>query len=380
MKKKRLLLFFNHFSPAYKAGGPIRSLYNLVQLLSDQFDFYIITSAYDLSETKPLNGISPNVWLSNPNYKIIYLNKTTANIGNIRTLINEVKPNIIYLNGLFSYTYFMIPLKILVLSGNENCKLIIAARGMLQSGALQAKFFKKLLYLRILKLFLQKLQFTWHATDAQEKRDIINRFKSNAIINVVPNIPIWPLTSFTSLTKKPGSLKLIYLSLIAQKKNLLYALQVLKQLDLPIIYHIYGPIKDEAYWLKCKAFMLSLPKYIQVVYKGDVLPENIQHTFLKYHALFLPTHGENFGHAIYECLSSGRPAIISNATPWNHINNANAGAAHPIIATGMFMQSISNMYSMGQYEWEESAINAYELACNFWQHSNLKNSYLQLFN
>ncbi len=39
----------------------------------------------------------------------------------------------------------------------------------------------------------------------------------------------------------------------------------------------------------------------------------------------LPTAGENFGHAIFEALSSGVPALISDQTPWRGLAEAKAG-------------------------------------------------------
>ena len=43
------------------------------------------------------------------------------------------------------------------------------------------------------------------------------------------------------------------------------------------------------------------------------------------HVFVLPSKSENFGHAIYEALSAGRPVITSQNTPWNELQPANAG-------------------------------------------------------
>ena len=39
----------------------------------------------------------------------------------------------------------------------------------------------------------------------------------------------------------------------------------------------------------------------------------------------MPSKSENFGHALYEALSAGRPVITSHTTPWNGLEKAGAG-------------------------------------------------------
>ena len=52
-KKIRILIFIDWFLPAYKAGGPIRSIANLVDNLHADFDFYIVTGDRDLGDKNP---------------------------------------------------------------------------------------------------------------------------------------------------------------------------------------------------------------------------------------------------------------------------------------------------------------------------------------
>jgi hypothetical protein len=43
----RLLILYDYFDPAYKAGGPIRSLVNLVKVFEEQMDIHILSSDRD---------------------------------------------------------------------------------------------------------------------------------------------------------------------------------------------------------------------------------------------------------------------------------------------------------------------------------------------
>ena len=41
LKMKKILVFIGGYLPGYKYGGALRSLVNLVNLLGDEFEFYI---------------------------------------------------------------------------------------------------------------------------------------------------------------------------------------------------------------------------------------------------------------------------------------------------------------------------------------------------
>lgn len=60
---------------------------------------------------------------------------------------------------------------------------------------------------------------TWHATTEAEKEDIIKIFGVKAQVTVAANIPRPPINEMLLPNKKAGSLRLVYLSLIAAKKT-----------------------------------------------------------------------------------------------------------------------------------------------------------------
>ena len=95
--------------------------------------------------------------------------------------------------------------------------------------------------------------------------------------------------------------------------------------EVSIEYNIYGPIKDKQYWEACEAQIKKLPPNIKVNYHGDIAPDKIEEALAANHVFILPSKSENFGHAIYEALSAGRPVITSNNTPWNKLEAAKAG-------------------------------------------------------
>ena len=64
---------------------------------------------------------------------------------------------------------------------------------------------------------------------------------------------------------------------------------------------------------------------MRVNYKGVIPSEQVPELFGNYHALFMPSQGENFGHTMAEALATGLPLLISDRTPWRGLEAARAG-------------------------------------------------------
>lgn len=143
------------------------------------------------------------------------------------------------------------------------------------------------------------------------------------------------------------------------------------------LLHIYGPIKDEAYWQTCLEAVKESAGKVQ--YKGTVMPENVQDIFSKYHASILLTKGENFGHALYESLSAGRPVITSFFTPWNKLSEKNAGWNVDLSDEKDILKTINGIYNMDQLLFEQFCDGSYQLASKYYQHGFDLLSYRRLF-
>ncbi|MFX7870823.1 hypothetical protein ABTK02_22875, partial [Acinetobacter baumannii] len=59
---KKILIIYEFFYPAFKAGGIIRSLENIINKLDNEYDFYVVTGGYDLGEQIPLKNIELDAW------------------------------------------------------------------------------------------------------------------------------------------------------------------------------------------------------------------------------------------------------------------------------------------------------------------------------
>ncbi|MDZ7604012.1 MAG: hypothetical protein U5K79_00155 [Cyclobacteriaceae bacterium] len=169
MSKTKVLVLYDYFDPAYKAGGPIRSIVNMVKLLEDHLDFYILATNQD--HDGGFLTVKADDWIVyGKNAHVQYLSPGKRTYSNLRQIISKLQPDTVYINGIYSLLFTVYPLWIL--SNNKKCRIIIAPRGMLQKGALAIKATKKRLYLAVLKRLFSMNQILWHVTNDHEASDL----------------------------------------------------------------------------------------------------------------------------------------------------------------------------------------------------------------
>ena len=354
MSKEKLLILSDWYLPGTKAGGPVRSLFSLIELIKNDADIYLITRNTDLGSDLPYNNIKADEWMVKDHVNYYYISGENLSVSNILLLIQQVNAKIIYLNSFWSY-YFSIAIIGLKNKGKVKSNIILAPRGMLGKGALEVKSIKKKIYLFTARLRNLYKNVRFHATNEQEKKDILKHF-SDAGISIIPNLNSIAV-KHKQKEKQSGTLKLFYLSRIVPIKNLDFALQVLKQIntDYQIEYSIYGNIEDTDYWKHCQVLMNQLPPNIKVIYRSEIPFENIHEIISYEHCLFLPTRNENFGHSIVESLICGCPVIISDQTPWNDITETGAGFALALNQPEKFIMAIEAYARKNQKEFEEDS-------------------------
>ncbi|WP_281613886.1 glycosyltransferase [Flammeovirga sp. SubArs3] len=372
MYKPKVFLSYDFFSPAFKAGGPIQSCTNLVQLLENDVDFFIYTTCYDL-DGKKLN-IKKNQWVEfEHKSRVFYADKNFQKYKIIYSLIKKSSADIIYIQGIFSLVYTIYPLMAAIFLKK---KVIVAPRGMLQKGALALKSTKKKLYLAILRPFFKKKNISWHATDKVEKEDIEKYIGKGKKVDIISNIPRLS-NKLTSNKKENDRLKLITISLIARKKNHILIINSLKNLKLNITYDIFGPIKESEYYYELKRAISNLPANIKVNFNGSITPQEVDLKLQSYDLFILPTFGENFGHAIFEALGNGIPICISKNTPWQNLGNAGYTLD---LETSIWENTLLKLAHETNKQWLTRKESARTLACNFIESAHFREKYLDLFN
>lgn len=324
-EKKRILVCIDWFEPGFKAGGPIRSVANLVNALKNDYEFYILTSAYDLGETKPYPGIELNEWFDREGVFVKYLGEKAMTMSSVQSNIQEIEPDVLYLNSLFSKLFTIAPLR---LANRKRIKVVLAPRGMLGQGALEIKKGKKKVFLTLAKLSGFYKRVVWHASTTEEEYEIKKIFGKKAKVFIAQNIPIAQTKTLDEILdkKNTGTCRFIFLSRIATKKNLHLAIEAVQQLKsrMPVYFDIYGNIEDQEYFDSFKDQIKSYDN-IHIAYKGVLNPAEIADVYLKADYMVLPTRHENYGHAIVEAWANGCPVIISKNTPWKNLRVQDLG-------------------------------------------------------
>lgn len=378
---KKLLIICEYFYPGYLAGGPIQSLVNLIAALGKEYEIAVFTSAYDLGSDTSYEGYDVNTWnsvtIGDVSCRVLY--STQPTLQQHRQVLQDIRPHFVYINGLYipsilAYALWVRDKK------KTGTTYIISPRGMLQPGAMSNKRFQKKLYLFALRALGLFRNCYWHATHTDEVEDIQKEIHASATIRIAENIPKPPFPIFIPPNKEKGKLKLVYISIVSAKKNLLGLLHALQQVRTTVELTIYGPIKDSSYWELCLQRMQELPTHVEVVYKGDIQPALVQNTICAYDALVLLTKGENFGHAIFESLSVGRPVITSHFTPWKALAAHSAGWNIDISNMDDIVTQIESCANLEQHDWEVFCKGAWQKAFAYFFHErNFELEYNKLF-
>lgn len=377
---KKLLIFSEWYEPGYKAGGPIRSIVNMVASLKDSIDIFIVTTNQDFDDPEPYPLIIANIWITlNERINVYYFSKGKLTYQTLKTIIGEIKPDTVYINSMWSLKFTIFPLMIMKNGGKS--KIVLSPRGMLNDSAIQFKKSKKILAIFAYQKIGMIDKVIFHATDANEKKTISKYFKNNTTIEI-SNFPSKVQRCSVSLVKNTSTLTLVFISRICKTKNLKFILEILSKANTQCNYslNIYGPIEDEEYFNQCFIIAKSLSDNIKVNYCGVLPNELVVSEVQKHHFFILPTLGENFGHAIYESFAVGRPVIISDQTPWRDLQKNKVGFDISLSDPSTFVSAIEHAANMDQKEYDEWCVASLTYAKEFSKKSNLKEKYLELFN
>ncbi|MBX2924877.1 MAG: glycosyltransferase [Chitinophagaceae bacterium] len=377
-KRKRILVFVDWYEPGFRAGGPIRSCVNFSDNMGGDYDVFVFTTDRDLGENQSYVNIECDEWIMRKGVAVLYASPSFLKWKNIRRFFKEIKPDYVYINSMYSHYFAVYPLLMKWL-GLTDANVILAPRGMLKKTAIQFKSTRKKVYLLIFKLLGIHKKIVFHATDSTETGDVKEVFGSNTKCSQISNFPPLQQAIFKYIKKQKGVLRIIFVGRIHPIKNLTLLLEYLKDLRAEIVLTIVGAMEDEAYWNKCQQLIRSFPANIGVAFKKDIPNEDIGNLIADHHIFALPTEGENFGHAIFEALSVGRPVLISDQTPWRNLPQIKAGWDLPLNAPFAFVDALNKVAEMDEETFRVWSKGAWQLANDYITKSDLKSQYLKLF-
>ncbi len=352
--KRKVLIFCDYYLPGFKAGGPIRSISNIIDNLHEDFDFHVYTSDRDFLMEEPYADIQLGQWKTYQFDSRLYV---PAAKNPIKSLIHYVRPNkydVFYLNSFFSFKFSIIPILMLKFRRIDCQRVVVAPRGEFNKGALDIKPMKKSLFIAFSKMLGLHKKVIWQATNELEKKQIQYLFGGSSNVMMASNLPkktgIQDTLNVKS-TKEKNNLKLLFVGRVSEIKNIDFTLRCLKQLDGSVQFDVYGPKEDEQYWSKCKDTVNQLPSNVKVSFKGAIENSELGSIYPHYHFFISPTKGENFGHSIFEALSYGLPVIISDQTPWRDLKSSSIGWDLTIESTQEFKSVLTYCLEMKNEEY-----------------------------
>lgn len=329
-----VLIFTRHYLPGFRAGGPIRSIANLVERLGDEFEFRIVTSDRDMGDAAKYPRVTGGEWFQVGKGYVRYVDTRALSLLALRRFVEQTPHDLIYLNSFFDPWFTIRVLINRKLARTRGAPIVIAPRGEFSAGALALGRAKKSLYLSTSRMVGLYAGLHWQASTEHELEEIrraLGRVAEKRI-RVARDLSQAVAGEGIEWLERPARspLRVCFLSRISPKKNLDFCLRVLSRVEVPLVFSVYGPIESDSYWNECKALISGLPEHIRIVHEGEVRPTDVVSTLARHDLFFFPTRGENFGHVIHEALRAGLPTLTSDQTPWRDLASKGVGWTIPL--------------------------------------------------
>jgi glycosyltransferase involved in cell wall biosynthesis len=391
-RKPSILVFCDYFDPAYLAGGPIRSLQNLINSeLGREVQFYVITRDRDIGSSVPFPNVVTGKWLPYGRACVMYVGPRLSSVVSAIRLVQSTTYDVLYLNSLFSFWFSIITIIARWLGYVRGTRVVLAPRGELSKAALQIKARRKAFYLRTAAVLRLYDGIKWHASTELEAADIRSTFGRMSLVeSVVPlgssvgraerkvvdvhtasdilHYPVVPLAQRTGTST--ARLRVVFLSRICRMKNLQVGIDAVirasEELDAEIEFCIYGPAEDRRYWEQCLEMIEANQSKAVITYRGPVRPDEITNVLSGYQVFILPTLGENFGHVIAEALAAGCIVLTSKHTPWSAIEEAGCGYCCSSNTSEEYAKSLVELYHATPEEIHRRCVVAQQFVVGRW--------------
>tara|TARA_X000000950_G_scaffold88473_1_gene111381 strand:+ start:7358 stop:8458 length:1101 start_codon:yes stop_codon:yes gene_type:complete len=299
-KKEKILVSTPYFLPYTNFGGGCKTIVNQYLHTFNDYDYTIFTRSYQKINTPRLNQ------------KGIYYFKNYISLLTKAFLIDLKKFKRIQFNSFFSpFTFFM--LAAFFFKKTEK-KILIFPRGELLQRNLA---FKKRIYIKFINFYAFFKNISLVATSQIEYDQLSKIYKNINIMQCSDFLDVWneelKLNKFHIDKKK---IKLIFISNFYPNKNIIFLINIIKNLPINFVLDIYGNSSDQEYLSLIAKEIKNLDLTERVSLNKAVPNEKVIELFSKYNAFIFPTLSENFGYVVYESMRAGCIPIIANTTPW----------------------------------------------------------------
>ncbi len=344
--RPKVLIILQAYLPGYKAGGPIRTIANLVDQLGGEFDFWITALDRDEGDLESYPDVETHGWVAVGGVPVFYRAPGRSGWRALWRALASQRFDLVYLNSFFSAAS-LVPLARRRLGRGPSAPILLAPRGEFSPGALALKPLKKRVFIALAKAVGLHRGVVYQASSDHEAADV-RRVLGPVQVFVAGNPTGRSGGGEVALRRRAPAdpLHVVFLSRISRKKNLAGALDILARVRRPVRFDVYGVMEDPDYWQECRARIEGLPPHVQASYRGPVRPEAVEGVLGEADLFLFPTQGENYGHVIREALSAGLPVLISDQTPWRGLADLNVGRDLPLDQPDAFARYIEEVADM----------------------------------
>ncbi len=354
--RQRIVVSVDWFPPAYRAGGPIRSTYNLVSLLCQTHDVWVVCGAYDLGKDEPLD-VPLNVWnevaCGSGQIQAMHWTKSNWNTASWSRVLTEIEPDWIHLNSVFSKHFTLMPLR--AARKMPSVRIAMAPRGMLGVAALSLKPLKKRIFLSYARATGLFRDIRWHASTATERDEVRGQFMG-ADCRIAQNIPGGMILN--NWSRDQSHWHVVSVGRIHRVKNLHFGLEALLNAasSRPVKLTFIGPVEDAGYQEELMVMAKNQDR-VEVEFVGGMPPTALGPYWQKAHYLLSSTTQENFGHSIVEAWANGCPVLISDRTPWRELEAKGIGWDWPL-ERATWLRGLEAALNVDTMEWQRLSDNA----------------------
>ncbi|MFC7432502.1 MULTISPECIES: glycosyltransferase [unclassified Agrococcus] len=332
------------YPPAFRGGGPIRTLASLVASAPDDVEVAVVCADRDLgaSERLPVPGES---WLPEGRARVRYVDRRRPDRV-LRALSSAPTPDLVYVNGCFDPVFSILAR---AWARRRGLPVLLAPRGELSPGALVIHAGRKRAFLRLAAASGLDRGVLWHASSEREAADVRRAMGDDAAIVVREDDHALPARAQRSRAGS-GPLRLVFVSRLVPNKGLHVLLEALASVEEPWTLDVHGIEEDAAYARRCRAAAARPGMRGRVTLHGPLEPHAVRDAFAGHDLFAFPTAFENFGHVVAESLSVGCPVLLADTTPWTPRLRAGAGEVVDALDVDAWARCLGAWARMGPRE------------------------------
>lgn len=355
------------FPPAFRGGGPIRSIQALVESSPPWATVHVVTSDRDLGALAPLE-VSANRWIKRRGISVYYATMSAPmRLLKAMAALRRERPALLHMNSFFNPSVTAVPLMLWRLGFWRKPILLVAPRGEFGRAALGRHRFRKRLYMRMFRIIGGAGAVIWHSTAPHETEAIRSLWGSQARIVERENDTLLPLEALRPAARRSDEpVRLAFLGRLVEHKGLHVVLEALKGVEESLSLDIFGVPEDAQYHAQCVELTGALDGNVRVTFHDPVAPDLVRTTLSDFDGLLLPTAGENFGHVIAEALSASCFVAVTPYTPWNEVIAEGGGRIvndRGVASWTTLLHDVASMDSAAIDSARRGAADAYEKWC-----------------